>query len=200
MALTSAQGYGHHSRLGREEVPGDELRRAPVCESAGAAGWLIGRGMARSNGDFSRWTVLQLQLHLKKPARRIVRSVPVRASDSAVSAVGLFRDNLSFLLGRSPGPDQLARVEAEARSVEGGARCARCSCEVVSTIRPAHMACAQVLSQWFWVAVHPVCWPLSCDRQHRTELGNQEHQSARDRDRDGSMTLTDRDSVQSRQA
>ena len=37
----------------------------------------------------------------------------------AVSAVGLFRDNMSFLLGRSPGPEYLARVEAEARSIEG---------------------------------------------------------------------------------
>ena len=43
----------------------------------------------------------------------------VVATVIAVSAVGLFRDNLSFLLGRSPGPDYLAHVEAEARSVEG---------------------------------------------------------------------------------
>jgi cation diffusion facilitator family transporter len=37
----------------------------------------------------------------------------------AVNAVGLFRENLSFLLGRSPGPDLLARIEALARSVPG---------------------------------------------------------------------------------
>jgi cation diffusion facilitator family transporter len=43
----------------------------------------------------------------------------VVATVIAASAVGLFRDNMSFLLGRSPGPDYLARVQAEARSVEG---------------------------------------------------------------------------------
>lgn len=37
----------------------------------------------------------------------------------ALSAVGLFRENLSFLVGRSPGPEFLARVEQAARSVEG---------------------------------------------------------------------------------
>jgi cation diffusion facilitator family transporter len=37
----------------------------------------------------------------------------------AFNAIGLFRENLSFLLGRSPGPEFLARVERAARSVEG---------------------------------------------------------------------------------
>lgn len=37
----------------------------------------------------------------------------------AVKAVGLFRENLSFLLGRSPGPEFLAEVERLARSVPG---------------------------------------------------------------------------------
>lgn len=37
----------------------------------------------------------------------------------AISAIGLFRENLSFLLGRSPGPEFLARVDQAARSVEG---------------------------------------------------------------------------------
>jgi len=37
----------------------------------------------------------------------------------AISAVGLFRENLSFLLGRSPGPEFLKMVESKARSVEG---------------------------------------------------------------------------------
>lgn len=37
----------------------------------------------------------------------------------AVNAIGLFRDNLSFLLGRSPGPEYLARVEQAAHSVGG---------------------------------------------------------------------------------
>jgi cation diffusion facilitator family transporter len=37
----------------------------------------------------------------------------------AVKAVGLFRENLSFLLGRSPGPEILAEVERLARSVPG---------------------------------------------------------------------------------
>lgn len=37
----------------------------------------------------------------------------------AINAIGLFRENLSFLLGRSPGPEVLARVENIARSVKG---------------------------------------------------------------------------------
>lgn len=37
----------------------------------------------------------------------------------AYNAVGLFRENLSFLLGRSPGAEFLAKVESTARSVEG---------------------------------------------------------------------------------
>jgi hypothetical protein len=37
----------------------------------------------------------------------------------ALNAIGLFRDNLSFLLGRSPGPEYLAEVEKVARSVQG---------------------------------------------------------------------------------
>lgn len=43
----------------------------------------------------------------------------VVATIIAINALGLFRDNLSFLLGRSPGPEFLARVEEVARSVEG---------------------------------------------------------------------------------
>ena len=42
----------------------------------GVLGWLVGRGMARSNGDFSRWTVLQIEQHLKQPPRRIVEIGP----------------------------------------------------------------------------------------------------------------------------
>lgn len=37
----------------------------------------------------------------------------------AYNAVGLFRENLCFLMGRSPGPQFLAKVESLARSVEG---------------------------------------------------------------------------------
>ena len=37
----------------------------------------------------------------------------------AFNAVGLFRENLSFLLGRSPGPEFLKTIESIARSVEG---------------------------------------------------------------------------------
>ncbi|HSB78742.1 MAG TPA: cation diffusion facilitator family transporter [Candidatus Methylomirabilis sp.] len=37
----------------------------------------------------------------------------------AVNAVGLLRENLSVLLGRSPGPEVLGKVERLARSVEG---------------------------------------------------------------------------------
>jgi cation diffusion facilitator family transporter len=37
----------------------------------------------------------------------------------AINAVGLFRENLSLLLGRSPGPEFLARIEALIRSVPG---------------------------------------------------------------------------------
>jgi cation diffusion facilitator family transporter len=43
----------------------------------------------------------------------------VVATIIAINALGLFRDNLSFLLGRSPGPEFLARVKEAARSVEG---------------------------------------------------------------------------------
>ncbi|HYL82491.1 MAG TPA: cation diffusion facilitator family transporter [Candidatus Acidoferrum sp.] len=37
----------------------------------------------------------------------------------AINAVGLLRENFSVLLGRSPGPEILAKVEGLARSVEG---------------------------------------------------------------------------------
>jgi cation diffusion facilitator family transporter len=37
----------------------------------------------------------------------------------AYNAIGLFRENLSFLLGRSPGPEYLANIERLAHSVEG---------------------------------------------------------------------------------
>lgn len=43
----------------------------------------------------------------------------VVATIIAINALGLFRDNLSFLLGRSPGPEFLARVQEVARSVDG---------------------------------------------------------------------------------
>ena len=43
----------------------------------------------------------------------------VVATIIAVNAIGLFRENLSFLLGRSPGKEFLAEVEREARSVPG---------------------------------------------------------------------------------
>lgn len=43
----------------------------------------------------------------------------VVATIIAFSALGLFRENSSFLLGRSPGPEFLTRVEQAARSVEG---------------------------------------------------------------------------------
>jgi cation diffusion facilitator family transporter len=43
----------------------------------------------------------------------------VVATIIAVNAVGLFRENLCFLMGRSPGPEFLARVESLVRSVPG---------------------------------------------------------------------------------
>ena len=43
----------------------------------------------------------------------------VVATIIAFNAIGLFRDNVSFLLGRSPGPEFLAQVEWAARSVDG---------------------------------------------------------------------------------
>jgi cation diffusion facilitator family transporter len=43
----------------------------------------------------------------------------VVATIIAYNAVGLFRENLSFLLGRSPGAEFLAKVESTARSVKG---------------------------------------------------------------------------------
>jgi cation diffusion facilitator family transporter len=43
----------------------------------------------------------------------------VVATIISLSAIALFRENLSFLLGRSPGPEFMARLEQAARSVEG---------------------------------------------------------------------------------
>ncbi len=43
----------------------------------------------------------------------------VVATIIAYNAVGLFRENMSFLLGRSPGAEFLAKVESTARSVKG---------------------------------------------------------------------------------
>jgi cation diffusion facilitator family transporter len=43
----------------------------------------------------------------------------VVATIIAINAIGLFRENLCFLLGRSPGSEFLAKVESLARSVEG---------------------------------------------------------------------------------
>src|SRR5512136_1507029 len=43
----------------------------------------------------------------------------VVATIIAVNAVGLFRENLSFLLGRAPSPEFMAKLEAAARSVPG---------------------------------------------------------------------------------
>lgn len=43
----------------------------------------------------------------------------VVATIIAYNAIGLFRENSSFLLGRSPGPEYLAQVERLARSVPG---------------------------------------------------------------------------------
>ncbi len=43
----------------------------------------------------------------------------VVATIIAINAIGLFRDNVSFLMGRSPGPEFLAKVEGLARSVPG---------------------------------------------------------------------------------
>lgn len=43
----------------------------------------------------------------------------VVATIIAYNAIGLFRENLCFLLGRSPGAEFLAKVESMARSVEG---------------------------------------------------------------------------------
>lgn len=43
----------------------------------------------------------------------------VVATVIVISAIGLFRENVSFLLGRSPGPDYIAALERTARSVPG---------------------------------------------------------------------------------
>lgn len=43
----------------------------------------------------------------------------VVATIIAYNAIGLFRENLSFLLGRSPGAEYLSRLERQARSVPG---------------------------------------------------------------------------------
>ncbi len=47
-----------------------------------------------------------------------VASIAV-ATIIAFNAIGLFRENLSFLLGRSPGPEYLNHIENTARSVDG---------------------------------------------------------------------------------
>ncbi len=57
----------------------------------------------------------------------IIRGVPIADPIAAIAvatliaynAVGLFRENLSFLLGRSPGPEYLAKIESLVRSVAG---------------------------------------------------------------------------------
>lgn len=43
----------------------------------------------------------------------------VVATIIAINAIGLFRENLSFLLGRSPRPEYLAKIESQAKSVDG---------------------------------------------------------------------------------
>jgi cation diffusion facilitator family transporter len=43
----------------------------------------------------------------------------VVATIIAVNAVGLFRENLSYLMGRSPGPECVARIETLVRAVPG---------------------------------------------------------------------------------
>ena len=43
----------------------------------------------------------------------------VVATIIAINAIGLFRENSSFLLGRSPGPEYLANIERIARTVPG---------------------------------------------------------------------------------
>jgi cation diffusion facilitator family transporter len=53
-----------------------------------------------------------------KPLADPVATIIV-ATIIAISAIGLFRENLSFLLGRSPGAQFLAKIESLARSVEG---------------------------------------------------------------------------------
>jgi cation diffusion facilitator family transporter len=53
-----------------------------------------------------------------KPIADPIAAIVV-ATIIAYNAVGLFRENLSFLIGRSPGPEYLAEVERLARSVPG---------------------------------------------------------------------------------
>lgn len=55
----------------------------------------------------------------------------VVATIIAINAAGLFRDNASLLLGRSPGPDYLARVAATARTVPGVIEVAEIRAELV---------------------------------------------------------------------
>jgi cation diffusion facilitator family transporter len=53
-----------------------------------------------------------------KPLADPIATIVV-ATIIAYNAVGLFRENLSFLLGRSPEPEWLAQMESQARSVPG---------------------------------------------------------------------------------
>jgi cation diffusion facilitator family transporter len=53
-----------------------------------------------------------------KPLADPIATIVV-ATIIAYNAVGLFRENLSFLLGRSPEPEWLSQMESQARSVPG---------------------------------------------------------------------------------
>jgi cation diffusion facilitator family transporter len=72
------------------------------------------------NDEFGLFAALAGTLFIMwgQPIADPIASIVV-ATIIAYNAIGLFRENLSFLLGRSPGPELLKTVEDLAHSVEG---------------------------------------------------------------------------------
>jgi cation diffusion facilitator family transporter len=72
------------------------------------------------NDEFGLFAALAGTLFIMwgQPIADPIASIVV-ATIIAYNAIGLFRENLSFLLGRSPGPDLLKNIEDLAVSVEG---------------------------------------------------------------------------------
>ena len=72
--------------------------------------------MAARQWPCRKWTFYFLIWN--KPIADPLAAIVV-ATIIASNAIGLFRENLSFLLGRSPGPELLANINNLALSVEG---------------------------------------------------------------------------------
>jgi cation diffusion facilitator family transporter len=92
-ALARQRGRGPAARAQLIELVNDEL--GLLAALAGTVGIVLGAAWADPVATIAVATVI------------------------AVNALGLLRENAHFLLGRSPGPEYLARVADAARSVEG---------------------------------------------------------------------------------